>query len=1037
VAEFFIRRPVVAIVLALLFLILGGVAMLRLPIAQFPDIVPPEVLVRATYVGADAQTVEQAVATPLEQQVSGVKGGLYMRSISAADGSMTLRVTFAVGTNLDVDTVLVQNRVSQATSQLPAEVQRLGLTVQQATSSPLFLVALFSPNGTYDRTFLANYAAIHLRDPLLRVAGVGDVFIFGAANYAMRIWLDPQKMATRSITVGDVRAAVNAQNAANPAGRFGGAPAPPGTEFTYTAVAPGRLSSPEQFAAIAVRTLPDGSVVHLGDIARIELGAQTYDQRSRFKGQPAAVIAVYQTPGTNALEAMQGVRAALDRAAAAFPPDMAWQSALDTTLPVREGIREIALTLGIALGLVLIVVFLFLQTGRATFIPMVTVPVSLVGAFLLFPLFGFSINTLSLFALVLAIGLVIDDAIVVVEAVERRIEEGMAPPAATLAAMKLVQGPVVAIALILAAVFLPMGLSGGISGRLQQQFAITIAASVLISAFSALTLSPALSARLLRPRKARRRGGFFARFNRAYGWFSDRYVGLAQRTVRRPWIAILVLALCVGGSYLLLQRTRSGFLPQEDTGYLFVSVTLPPAASLDRTDEALRQLEDALRDTPGVESYTTVAGYSIVAGVTSPFQGSVFVKLLPWEERKTAEARLEGVVAHLNRVIGGTPGVQGLATPPPPIQGVGTTGGVTVFLQDTSGTMTPQALEAAVNRFVAAARERPEVGTVVNTFRASVPQRRVVVDVERVLQRGVDLPSVYDTLSAFLGGEFVNQFGVFGRVWNVYLQAEGAFRTSPDDLRQFYVRDGQGNMVPLSALVTIDEAAGPDFLNRFDLYRAAQVIAVPSAGHGTGDVMAAVEATARETLPREMGFEYADIARQQQEAGSAAGLFGLSLVVVFLILAALYESWSLPVTVLLTTPVAVVGALAGLVARGLEFDVYAQVGLIMLIGLTAKNAILIVEYAQSEMGRGMTPGEAAVEATRERLRPILMTSFAFILGCVPLWVASGAGGGGRRILGTVVVAGMLLSTLVAPLLVPALFRVVERRLVRHPPPPEA
>jgi HAE1 family hydrophobic/amphiphilic exporter-1 len=656
------------------------------------------------------------------------------------------------------------------------------------------------------------------------------------------------------------------------------------------------------------------------------------------------------------------------------------------------------------------------------------VPVSLIGAFLLFPLFGFSVNTLSLFALVLAIGLVIDDAIVVVEAVEAQIEHGAAPAQATLAAMKLVSGPVVAIALILAAVFIPVGLSGGITGRLHQQFALTIATSVLISAFSALTLSPALSAKMLRPRRARRGplAAFFRRFDRVYAWGSGHYVRGVDAVARRPWLGVVLLLASAAGAWLVAGLMRTGFLPEEDEGYFFIAITLPPASSLDRTDEVLRRVDAELADVPGIDTYVTVAGFSIVAGVSSPFQGTAFVRLKPWGERKSAQTRIEGILARVGKDLGGMPQARVLPTRPAPIPGLGTTGGVGLYVQDVSGTLSPPELEAAVQQFVGALRQRPEVGSAITTLQASVPQRRVVVDEARILQRGVPIQDVYATLSAFLGGQFVNQFTRFGRVWNVYVQAEAAYRMSADSLRLFAVRDGQGNMVPLSELVRIEDAVGPEFLNRFNLYRAGQVLVNPSPGNGTADVMRAVTEVAAQALPRTMAFEWSDLARQQANAPSAVPIFVLAIVIVFLVLAALYESWSLPFSVLLSTPIAVLGAFLGLVARGLAFDVYAQIGLVMLVGLAAKNAILIVEYARSEVQAGRDPRAAAVDATRIRLRPILMTSFAFILGCVPLWFASGAGAEARRILGTVVVTGMLLATLVAPLVVPALFVLVER-----------
>jgi HAE1 family hydrophobic/amphiphilic exporter-1 len=1029
--RFFVRRPTVAIVLSALIFLAGLVILFRLPIEQYPNVVPPQVQISASFVGADAVTVEESVAAPLEQQLSGVDRMIYMQSTGAADGTMSLRATFEVGMDPDLASVLTQNRVAQAMSRLPIVVQQTGVSVRTAFAAPLLVISLYSPDGTFDPEFLANYAAIHLTDRLLRVDGVGQVNVFGGANYAMRIWLDPTRLGQAGLTVADVTSAVQVQNDVHPAGQIGGAPSPPDQSFTYSVTTEGRLSTAEQFSEILLRTNPDGSQIRLGDVAKVELGSETYFQSGRYNGSPAVVMVVYQSPGSNALATATGVRATMTELAQRFPKDMRWAVSVDATRPVSEGIKEILETLLLALGLVILVVYLFLQNVRATLIPLLTVPVSLVGAFAFFPLAGFSINTLSLFGLVLAIGLVVDDAIVVVEAVERKIEAGLSPHDATLAAMDEVANPVIAVALILAAVFIPVAFAGGITGRLYQQFALTIAISVLLSALNALTLSPALCAKWLKPRKKSRGllARFFARFDRLFDRTTNGYLRVVHVTTRRLVLSLLVLAAFVVATFLLGRQTKTGFVPSEDQGYLFANFSLPEAASLERTKAAMRRVEDLLAHTPGVNGYTAVAGYNILAGASAPYYGLVFIALDPWDERGPGED-LASIVAHLNQGIGRIPELQGVATPPPGIPGLGSTGGLSLYLQDLSGDLSPQALAEQVQRFVAAANERPELRNVLSPYRAGVPQKRAIVDEARALRQRLPLEQVYGTLATMLGGRFVNQFTRFGRTWNVYMQAERRFRATDEGIQLMYVRSLDGGMSPLSTVVGLEDSFGPQFMNRFNLFSAAYVLGDAAEGYSSGQAIAALEAVAARVLPKTMSYEWTDLSRQQVEAASVVPVFALALVAVFLILAALYESWSLPYAVLLGTPIAMAGAFLGLVARDLEFDVYGQIGLIMLVGLSAKNAILIVEYARSEYARGVPLLDAALDAGRLRLRPIIMTSFAFILGCVPLWVASGAGAQARKILGTVVIVGMLLSTLVATLIVPALFVLVERVVLR-------
>ena len=1028
-ATFFINRPIVAIVISLVIVLGGLLAMSGLPVAQFPDLVPPLIQIQSSYPGADALTIEQSVATPIEQQMNGVEDSLYIQSVNASDGTVTERVTFDVGTDRNSDQVNAQNRVSQAAPSLPPEVNQFGLTYRKTQGVPMMLIALFSPKGTYNGLFLGNYALINVNDAIYRVPGVGQVLNFGASEYAMRIWLKADQLAKLGLTTADVQKAVQSQSTVNPAGQIGAEPAPPGQEFTYTVRAQGRLSTPQEFANIVVRINPDGSTVRVGDVARVELGALSYKQIGRFNGQPASVIGIYQAPGSNALAVAKGVVAAMERVKNSFPEDMAYTVAVDTTVPVTEGIREIAITLSEAMVLVILVVFLFLQNWRATLIPIVAVPVSLIGTFALFPLLGFSINTLSLFGLVLAIGLVVDDAIVVVEAVEHHIEEGATPRAATIQAMKEVSGPVVAIALILSSVFLPVAFMGGIQGRLNRQFAVTIAVSVLISAFNALSLSPALSAMLLRPRRSSSGplGRFFAVFNRGFARVTSRYVSTSALLIRKAVITFAILAgfaLFAGG---LGKKLPSSFVPDEDQGYFFLNVQLPDAASLQRTDVVCRKIEKILGETKGVHAYTTVGGFSLLAYVSATYNGFFFVSLDPWDERGARGMDAKSLIAKINaRFKAEIPEATAFAFLPPPIPGLGSAGGFSMWLQDRSGG-TIAFLDENLQRFLAAARKRPELQNVNSTFRAAVPQVFVDVDRDKALKQGVPIGDVYQALQTYLGGTFVNQFNRFGRQWRVFLQADAVDRLTPADIGGFYVRNNDGNMVPLSAVTTVRTTSGPEYTQRFNLFRAAQITGSAAPGYSSGQAMAALEQVAAQTLPREMGFDWSDLSFQEKRAAGTTGrIFALSIIFVFLILAALYESWSLPFSVLLSVPVAVFGAFAGLLVRKFNFDVYGQIGLIVLIGLAAKNAILIVEFAKAEFEKTGDLVEAALYGARLRLRPILMTSFAFILGCVPLWIASGAGAASRQILGTVVVAGMLAATLLGVFLIPALFVTTER-----------
>ena len=1028
-AEFFIRRPTVAIVIAIVMVLVGIATLRKLSIEQYPELSPPTIRVETTYPGASAEVVEQSVATPIEQQVNGVDNMIYMKSLNTSDGRMLLDITFQVGMDRDMANVLSQNRVSQAQPRLAQEVLQQGVTVKKINPSILLVCAIYSPGGTYDSQWLNNYAMINVRDAILRVPGVAAVDLYGGAEYGMRVWLRPDDMAKLGLTPQDVMAAIREQNLQAPAGQIGAAPSPPGQEATYTVRAPGRLATPAEFEDIIVRSTKTGAIVRIRDIGRAELGSENYRAFGRVNGKPGGTLAVYLLPGANQMQAAHGIYQTLEEVKRNFPTDVDYLITYDTTPAVEASIHEIKKTFVEAIILVTVVVFVFLQSLRATIIPLLTVPVSLIGTFIFFPALGFTVNTLSMFGLILAIGIVVDDAIVVVEAVMHHIQHGLAPREATQKAMKEVGGAVIAIAFILCAVFVPVALLGGLTGRLYRQFALTIAVSVLLSAFSALSLSPALSAMLLKPAKPGKGplAWFFGKFNSLFDVTTKGYVSWSRLFVRRSVLAVAVIVAAGVGAGGLGRILPRGFVPDEDQGIFMINVQLPPASSLERTDAVMRKVEEILARTDGVESYSAIGGLGMLTNSFSPEFGSFFVRLKPWGERASHELHVKGIMQHLRPELAAIPEALVFSFLPPTIPGFGAAGGFNFLLQDRSGTMTAQELGANARRFVEAGRTRPELANLFTSFNPNTPQVDVKLDREKARTLGVPVNDVFAALQAVLGGAYVNDFNRFGRLYRVYVQSDAPFRQKPDDIGQFYVRSQTtGDMIPLSTLVTVGPTSGPETTVRYNLFRSVEITGGQAPGYSSGQAMAALEAVAAQVLPKEMGTSFSGFSYQEKVAPPSAPTFILAVVFVFLLLAALYESWKLPWAVLLETPLVAIGAYFGVWTRGYDNNAFVQVGLIMLIGLAAKNAILIVEFARSRRHEGADIETAALDAARLRFRPILMTAFAFIMGCIPLWIASGSGAISRQELGTVVIVGMLAATMIGIFLVPVLFVVVER-----------
>jgi len=1037
-ADFFIRRPIVAMVIAILTVIVGAISLKRLPISEYPPVSPTMIQVTTTYRGAAAEAVMESVATPIESKVNGVDKLLYIQSYSANDGKLTLNTYFDVGTDVDIMQVNTQNRVGQAEAQLPDAVKKEGVVVNRSSPDILMVVALSSPKGTYDAIFLGNYCDINLVDAIKRVRGVGDVKNFTAQDYTMRVWLRPDRLASLAITPSDIQNAIKEQNAQSPAGRIGAEPAPPGQESQFNVRALGLLKDPKEFAEIIIRSNPDGSQVKIKDVARVELGAQTYDLRARLNKAPSGAIGIYLAPGANALETADNVRKILASAKERFPADMDYDITLDSTLPIKASMHEIVHTLFEAIILVLIVVFIFLQSFRATIIPMCTVPVSLLGAFIMFPVLGFSVNVLTMFGLVLAIGIVVDDAIVVVEAVQHHIEHGLTPVEATRQAMKEVSGPVVAIGLVLCAVFVPVAFMGGVTGQLYRQFALTIAVAVVFSVINALTLSPALSAMLLRKPKPGRGpiSKFFKWFNRMFDRMSNGYSSIVGIIARKAARSMLLLVAVVGGIWLIGKFVPGGFIPDEDKGYMFVAVQLPEGASLQRTDATLKQIESIVGSTEGVRSSVAVAGMNILNSLNFPNSALMFIGLKPWEERKAPELHASALAREWTKKFAAIPGARAFAFGPPPLPGYGNVSGFSMQIQDRTGGSIKQ-LAGYVQQFTAAVAKRPEIGRISATFDPVSPQVKVELDREKARTLGVPVDTVFATLQTYLSGLYVNDFVRFGRVYKVFLQAEPQFTDKPSEIGQYYVRNKDGQMVPLSTLVTVSKMTGPNFVTRFNLYNAAEIMGAPAPGYSSGQAMKAIEEVMA-AMPPEVGYEWSGLTLQEKKSeGQAVIIFGMAVLIVFLLLAAQYESWGLPFSVLLVTPTVILGTLIGMWVRHFDLNVYAQIGLVMLIGLSAKNAILIVEFAKMRHEEGKDILDAAVEGSRLRLRPILMTSFAFILGCVPLMLASGSGAASRSTMGTGVVFGMTIATAVGLFIIPVCYVFVQRIMERRKKPEPA
>ncbi|MGD9370267.1 MAG: multidrug efflux RND transporter permease subunit [Desulfobacterales bacterium] len=1024
-SKFFIEHPIFASVISIVIVIAGAVSVGVLPIAQYPEITPPTVAVSTTYPGANARVVAETVAAPIEQEVNGVENMIYMSSTSASDGSYNLTVSFDVGTDLDMAQVLVQNRVKLAEAKLPEEVKRQGINTKKKSTNIVLIISLFSPDGRFDELYLSNYATLRLRDVLSRIDGVGDVTVFPQSDYSMRIWLDPPQLKSRDLNTEDVLAAIREQNVQVAAGQIGQPPAPPGQSFQYTVNVLGRLTDIEQFEDIIIKTGEGGRITRLKDIARLDLGGKSYDLTSGLTGKPSASVLIYQLPGANALNVAQKVYATMKELQTYFPEGLQYMIPYDTTIFVEQSIQEVFITLFQAAALVFLVLFIFLQDWRATVVPAVTIPVSLIGTLAVMLAMGFSLNMLTLFGLVLAIGIVVDDAIVVVEATATHIEQGLRAKEAAIKAMNEVSGPVVATTLVLLAVFVPSAFLPGITGQMYRQFALTIAISTIFSSINALTLSPALAALLLRPPKERK-NMFFRGFDAVFKKTENGYTTMARTFVRRTAIMLLLFLGLLGLTGWQFTRLPTGFLPIEDQGYVMASIQLPDAASLERSQAVLERIDGILKETPGIQDWVSLGGYSLIDGTNASNMATVFIIMKPWEERTDPSLSMAAILAKLQRQFFQIQEAIVFAFPPPAIPGLGVAGGFQMQLED-RGAVGLGELQQMVREVIQAGNAQSGLTNLNSTFRADVPQLFAEVDRTKAKTMQVPLSSVFNTLQTYLGSYYVNDFNKFGRTWQVKVQADHQFRMEPDDIRRLDVRDAGGKMVPIGTLVSVDHILGPQTILRYNLYPSAAITGEASAGFSSGQALNLMEQMADRTLPASMGYEWTGMSFQEKKVGSEAIMvFVLAIVLVFLVLAAQYESWSNPVAVILVVPLAVLGTVVALVMRGFDNNVYTQIGIVLLIGLASKNAILIVEFAMAEREKGKGFREAAMDAAKLRFRPILMTAISSIAGFMPLVVAAGAGAASRQAIGTAVVGGMVAATIMSLLFTPVFYVVMQK-----------